>query len=90
MQMIKQRILSKSLEARLLAMHELDQLIDYIRSLDPELKPHEATELAAITLDALPDLFQRNPLLVERFREVASDIKRKRRNPSTQSPLTND
>ncbi|MEH2261022.1 MAG: hypothetical protein V7K60_33610 [Nostoc sp.] len=79
---------SKSLESRLLAIHELDKLINYIHSLDPELKPHEATYLAAVTLHGLPDLFQCNPLLVERFREAAADIKNKRQNP--QHPMTND
>ncbi|WP_190241033.1 hypothetical protein [Nostoc sp. 'Peltigera membranacea cyanobiont' 210A] len=51
------------------------------------LTPDEATFLAAITLHSLPELFQENPLLVNRFREAAAHIKGKKRNP--QSPTLN-
>ena len=83
--MKKQKISSKAIDTRILAIHALDKLIDYIRSLDPELSIGQATLLAAITLHTLPELFQENPLIVDRFREAAADIKRKK--PNVQPPL---
>ncbi|MEH1849277.1 MAG: hypothetical protein V7L25_30985 [Nostoc sp.] len=71
---------SKEVDTRILAIHALDNLIDYIQALDPELKLDEATKLAAITLHSLPKLIQENPLMVDKFREAAAQIKSKRHN----------
>lgn len=84
----KHKVSAKAVDTRILAIYALDQLIDYIRTVDPDLKPDEATLLAAITLHSLPELFRENPLLVTGFREAAAEMKRKRRNP--QSPTTNN
>lgn len=84
--MKKQKISSKLVDTRILAIHALDKLIDYIRTIDPDLKPDEATLLTAIALHSLPELFQENPLPVNRFREAAAEIKRKRRNPQNLTP----
>ncbi|MEH1916986.1 hypothetical protein [Nostoc sp.] len=81
----KYKISAKDVDTRILAIHALDQLIDYIRTVDPDLKPDEATLLAAIALHTLPELFQENPLLVNRFREAAAEI-RKKRNPQHLTP----
>jgi hypothetical protein len=82
----KYKISSKAVDTRILAIYALDQLINYIRTIDPDLKLDEATLLAAVALHSLPELFQDNPLLVNRFREAAAEIKRKKRNPQ---PMTN-
>lgn len=76
----KYKLSAKAVDTRICAIYALDHLIDYIRTLDPDLKLDEATLLAAIALHNLPELFQENPLLVDRFREAAAEIKRKRRN----------
>ncbi|MEH1994156.1 hypothetical protein [Nostoc sp.] len=78
----KYKISAKDVDTRILAIYALDQLIDYIRTIDPDLKPDEATLLAAIALHSLPELFNDDPLLVNRFREAAAEIKRKKRNPN--------
>ncbi|MHC5751506.1 MAG: SGNH/GDSL hydrolase family protein [Nostoc sp.] len=83
----KHKISAKDVDTRILAIYALDQFIDYIRTVDPDLKPDEATLLAAIALHSLPELFQENPLRVNRFKEAAAEIKRKKRNP--QSPTLN-
>ncbi|MDZ8096397.1 MAG: hypothetical protein RMZ42_31340 [Nostoc sp. DedQUE05] len=74
----KYKLSAKAVDTRILAIYALDQLIDYIRTLDPDLRPNEANLLAAITLHSLPKLFQENPLLVERFKEAATEMKHKR------------
>lgn len=84
----KHKISANAVDARILAIYALDQLIDYIRTVDSDLKPDEATFLAAVTLHRLPELFRENASLVDRFREAGAEIKRKRRN--IQSPMTND
>lgn len=80
--MTKKQISSPSKEAdtRSLAIYALDNLINYIRTLDPELRLDQATLLAAITLHSLPELFQQNPLMVDKFREAAAEMKRKEPN----------
>lgn len=83
----KTRISAKDVDTRILAIHALDQLIVYILSLDPDLKPSEATVLAAIAVDNFPELIKENPVLENRFREAATHIKHKRRNP--QNPTIN-
>ncbi|MEH2454499.1 hypothetical protein [Nostoc sp.] len=77
--MTKQQISSSSklVDARSLAIYGLDQFIHYIRSLDPELTPSEATVIAAITLQKLPELFLENPSLAERAREMMAMAKPK-------------
>ncbi|MEH1781743.1 MAG: hypothetical protein V7L26_22055 [Nostoc sp.] len=76
----KHKVSAKAVDTRILAIYALDQLIDYIRTIDPDLKPDEATFLAAITLHSLPELFRENASLVDRFREAGAEIKCKRRN----------
>ncbi|MEH2123717.1 hypothetical protein [Nostoc sp.] len=83
----KYKLSAKAVDTRILAICALDRLIDYIRTIDPDLKPDEATLLAAITLHSLPQLFQETPLLVDRFRDAAAEMKRKR---NAQQPTTND
>ncbi|MEH2371958.1 hypothetical protein [Nostoc sp.] len=84
--MTKYKISSKSLNARTLAIYELDQLIAYISSLDPELKPDEATALAGYVVgllpELLPELLAENLQLLNQIKEVATAIKRRKsRNP---------
>ncbi|WP_375495568.1 hypothetical protein [uncultured Nostoc sp.] len=49
--------------------------MDYIRTIDPELEPSQAIVLAAFVLADLPNLFKQNPELVDRIKEIATDIK---------------
>jgi hypothetical protein len=73
--MTKQKISSKVVRARSLAIYELEKFLDYIRTIDPELEPSQAIVLAAFVLSDLPNLFKQNPELVHRIKEIASDIK---------------
>ena len=75
--MIKQKISSKVVRARSLAIYELDQLIKYTRTIDPELEPHQAIVLTAYVLSDLPNLFRQNPELVARLKDIATTIKLK-------------
>ncbi|RCJ37637.1 hypothetical protein A6769_12100 [Nostoc punctiforme NIES-2108] len=83
----KYKISAKDVDTRILAIYALDHFIEYVRTTCSDINPSEATLLAAITLHSLPELFQENPLLVNRFREAAAHIKGKKRNP--QSPDSN-
>ncbi|MEH1785526.1 MAG: hypothetical protein V7L23_08015 [Nostoc sp.] len=76
--MKRQRISSKVVRARSLAIYELEKFIEYMHSVDPELKPDEAIVLTAFTLQALPELFKQNPNLVSHFQELSTDLKLKR------------
>ncbi|MEH2392591.1 MAG: hypothetical protein V7K21_13375 [Nostoc sp.] len=74
--MIKRRISSKLVDARILALYELDQFIDYIRTIHPELKPNESAVVAAVVLNNLPNLFLENPLLVDELKKVVAIVKK--------------
>ncbi len=73
--MTKSKIPSKVVRARSLAIYELEKFLDYIRTIDPELEPSQAIVLAAFVLADLPNLFKQNPELVDRIKEIATDIK---------------
>lgn len=75
------RISSKVVRARTLAVYELEKLFDYIRTIDPELEPDQAIVLTAFVLSDLPKLFQDNPALVDRVKDIATNMKLKRRQP---------
>ncbi|MEH2138901.1 hypothetical protein [Nostoc sp.] len=76
--MKRQRISSKVVRARSLAIYELEKFIEYMHSVDPELKPDEAIVLASLTLQLLPEIFKENPDLVSQFQELATELKLKR------------
>ena len=73
--MTKQKISSKLVRARSLAMYELEQFIGYIRSIEPELRPDQVVVLTAFILNDLPKLFQQNPKLLERIKEIAENMR---------------
>ncbi|MBN3897344.1 MAG: hypothetical protein HWQ41_19310 [Nostoc sp. NOS(2021)] len=75
--MTKQKISSKVVRARSLAIYELDQFIDYIHIVDPKLNIDQAIVLAAFALHDLPQLFQINPELLNRLKEIAQEIRKK-------------
>ncbi|MEH2210830.1 hypothetical protein [Nostoc sp.] len=77
--MTKSKISSKVVRARSLAIYELEQFINYVRTVDPELEPDQAIVLTAYVLSDLPNLFQQNPELVDRVKEKATNIKLKHR-----------
>ena len=77
--MTKQKISSKVVRARGLAIYELEKFFDYIRTVDPDLEPDQAIVLTAYVLSDLPKLFQQNPALVDRVKEIATNIKLKHR-----------
>lgn len=79
--MTKQKISSKVVRARSLAIYELEQFINYVRTVDPELEPDQAIVLTAFILSDLPKLFQQNPTLVDRIKEIAINLKLKHRAP---------
>ncbi|MHC5914887.1 MAG: hypothetical protein ACYTXE_28725 [Nostoc sp.] len=76
--MTKQRISSKVVRARSLAIYELEELISYIRTIDPELEPDQAITLTAYILDKLPEIFQENPTLLDQIKDMAANMKFKR------------
>ena len=82
--MIKHKMSSKVVRARSLAIYELEEFISYIRTIDPELQPDQAIVLTARVLDELPNLFEQNPTLLDRIKEVATSMKIKRPTPNTQ------
>ncbi|WP_445626450.1 hypothetical protein [Nostoc sp. DSM 114167] len=84
----KHRISAKAVDTRLASVYALDELIDCIRTLDPDLDISEATLLTAITLHSLQDLLKEIPSLKSKLQEAAAEIKRKRSNP--QQPITNE
>jgi hypothetical protein len=75
--MTKHKLSSKVVRARSLAIYELEQFISYIRTVDPELDPSQAIVLTAYILSDLPKLFQQNPALTERIKEIATNLKLK-------------
>ncbi|MBN3892512.1 MAG: hypothetical protein HWQ43_26330 [Nostoc sp. JL31] len=79
--MTKSKISSKVVRARSLVIYELEQLINYVRTVDPELEPDQAIVLTAYILSDLPKLFQQNPALVDRVKDMAATIHLKRRHP---------
>ncbi len=80
--MTKHKLSSKVVRARSLAVYELEKFFDYIRTIDPELEPDRAIVLTAFVLAELPSLFQQNPELVDRIKEIAANIKLKHRAPN--------
>ncbi|MEH2287158.1 hypothetical protein [Nostoc sp.] len=70
--MTKQKISSRVLRARGLAIYELEKFFDYIRTIDPDLESSQAIVLAASVLAELPSLFQQNPELVDRIKDRAN------------------
>ncbi|MHC5753745.1 MAG: hypothetical protein ACYTXF_24555 [Nostoc sp.] len=79
--MTKQKISSKVVRARSLVIYELEQLINYVRTLDPEVEPDQAIVLTAYILSDLPRLFQQNPSLVDPVKGIAANMKLKHRAP---------
>ncbi|MEH1807554.1 hypothetical protein [Nostoc sp.] len=79
--MTKSKISSKVVRARSLAIYELEQFINYVRTVDPELEPDQAIVLTAYILSDLPKLFQQNPSLVDRVKGIAANLKLKRHHP---------
>ncbi|MBD2516871.1 hypothetical protein H6G93_17970 [Nostoc sp. FACHB-973] len=47
-----------------LACGQLHEFVNYLQRLDPELKRHEATIMAAAILQGLPQLFENNPAIM--------------------------
>ncbi|MBG1263087.1 hypothetical protein [Nostoc commune] len=79
--MTKYKISSKILRAKSLVIYELDQFIEYIRTIDPELEPDQAIVLTAFILDGLPELFEKNPTVMNQVKDIATKMKLKRRQP---------
>lgn len=81
--MTKLKISSKVVRARSLAIYELEKFIGYIRTIDPELEPDQSIALAAFILDELPQLFQQNPTLLNRIKDMSANMKLKRGTPNS-------
>ncbi|MEH2310743.1 MAG: hypothetical protein V7K35_04780 [Nostoc sp.] len=75
--MIKRRISPKLVDARILVLYELDQFINYIRTIDPELDPNQATVVTAVVLKNLPNVFLENPSAINELKEVTAIVKNK-------------
>ncbi|RCJ34609.1 hypothetical protein A6769_22025 [Nostoc punctiforme NIES-2108] len=87
--MTKQKISSKVVRARSLAIYELEQFINYVRTIAPGLEPDQTIVLTAFILDGLPELFQQNPVLLDQIKDIATNMKLKRRVPNTTNDKSN-
>lgn len=77
--MIKRKISSNVVDAKILAVYELDQFINYIHAVDPDLNLNECIAVAAVALHNFPKLFQETPWLMDHLKETAAAIKRQGR-----------
>ncbi len=77
--MTKQKISSKVVRARSLAVYELEQFIGYVGTIDPELEPDQRIVLAAFILSGFPQLFKQNPDLTNQVKNIATNMKLKRK-----------
>lgn len=75
--MTKSKISSKVVRARSLAIYELEKFFNYVHTIDPELTHDQTIVLAAFLLEGLPTLFQENPELLNRIKDIATTIKQK-------------
>ncbi|MBN3940765.1 hypothetical protein [Nostoc sp. NMS9] len=75
--MTKQKT-SKLESAKLLALLELEGLIEFIRTTNPDLNPAQVWTLTAFVLNQMPQLFQENPELFNRLKVVATKVIQKR------------
>lgn len=73
--MNKQNISSKVLRARELALYELEQFIQYITKTDPELRPDQVLVITGFLLRKLPELFERNPELMDQLNDMTTQLK---------------
>ncbi|AVH71580.1 hypothetical protein NLP_2990 [Nostoc sp. 'Lobaria pulmonaria (5183) cyanobiont'] len=58
-----------------IACEQLNEFVDYLQTLDPELEHHEAITAASITLNLLPRLFEANPVLADGIRQQCQSIR---------------
>jgi hypothetical protein len=75
--MTKSKISSRVVRARTLAVYELEKFFNYVHTIDPDLRDDQAIVLAAFLLEGLPALFQENPELLNRIKDIATTIKQK-------------
>ncbi|MEH2145305.1 hypothetical protein [Nostoc sp.] len=61
-----------------LARQRLNQLVDYIQTLDSELERHEAIIMAAAILDGLPAFLEGNPDIVTGIKSECQVIRANR------------
>ncbi|MEH2307009.1 hypothetical protein [Nostoc sp.] len=61
-----------------LACQKLNEFVNYIQTLDPELERHEATILGAAVLESLPELFRANPVLIAGIKTDCQTIRNNR------------
>ncbi|MEH1805381.1 hypothetical protein [Nostoc sp.] len=87
--MTKQKISSKVVRARSLVIYELEQFINYVRTVDPGLEPNQVIVLTAFILSGLPELFQQNPVLLAQIKDIATNMKLKRGVPNTTNDKSN-
>lgn len=73
--MTKQNISSKTVRARTLAIYELEKFTLYIRTTDPELRPDQVLVITAFLLHKLPELFQKNPELMDQLNDMTTNVK---------------
>ena len=59
--------------------NKVQNLIEYVRSVDPELKWHEAIRLAAAIVNALPSSFESDPQMMAELKTECQWIKAQRK-----------
>ena len=57
------------------ACRNLHRFVDYIQTLDPELKRHEAIRMASAILDALPNLLETSSDLIAGIKAECQELR---------------
>ncbi|MEH2057596.1 MAG: hypothetical protein V7K97_15810 [Nostoc sp.] len=65
--------------AKNLALFELQDFIDFLHAVDPELNPDELTSLTAFVVHSLPKMFTTSPEMLNLLKEIAQAIKNQRK-----------
>ncbi|MDZ8052964.1 MAG: hypothetical protein RMX68_005820 [Aulosira sp. ZfuVER01] len=65
-------------DAKNAAITSLYEFVDFVRTIDSELTPSEALIITGYVLHELPELFKKNPGLVNQIQEIATKLKLER------------
>ncbi|MEH2243392.1 hypothetical protein [Nostoc sp.] len=73
----KRIIPSNLINPKTLAIYELEKLVAYVHTIDPELKSNQATMIAAEILSQLPELLMKNTSIIEQIKELGALLRSK-------------
>jgi hypothetical protein len=61
------------------ALFELQDFIDFLNGVDPELNPDELTSLTSFIVHSLPKMFTSSPEMLNHLKALAQAIKNRRK-----------